>query len=113
MLVDITVALVIRNKVKLDEFAMRNDLFKVLNDIVCFLRITETTSLGLLAIIHIRIDYPGKNLNNSSSYFLEFYRLVFASFFVCATFHMYFSIMLYLMPRKHEVSKYHIVLITF
>lgn len=60
MAVRIFVALVIRNNVRLDEFTMRNDVFRIFNEVAGFAAIIEVLSLGLFAIITIRFDYPGK-----------------------------------------------------
>lgn len=59
MAVRIFVALVIRNNVRNDEFTMRNDVFRIFNEIAGIAAIIEVLSLGLFAIITIRFDYPG------------------------------------------------------
>jgi hypothetical protein len=53
-------AVVARNNIKLDEFVMRKKFFRGFNDLGCVARIIECLSLGIIGIINIRMDYPGK-----------------------------------------------------
>jgi hydrogenase maturation factor HypE len=43
---------------------MRNDVFRIFNEIAGVAAIIEVLSLGLFAIITIRFDYPGKQTLN-------------------------------------------------
>lgn len=60
MAVHIFVALVVRSNFKSDLNLMRSRVFKLFNEIACIAEIVESLSLGFFAIIHIRIDFPGK-----------------------------------------------------
>jgi ABC-type sugar transport system permease subunit len=62
MAIHIFVALVVRGNLRSDEFAMRNDVFRIFTNIACIAEIIESLSLGLFAIIHIRFDFPGKTI---------------------------------------------------
>jgi hypothetical protein len=63
-------ALVVRYNTKSDNFAMRNELFRVLNDVACVAQILEAASLSLIAAVNIRNDYPGNTqFSNSNSLF--------------------------------------------
>ncbi|KAI6215459.1 hypothetical protein M3Y94_00387300 [Aphelenchoides besseyi] len=90
MAVRIFVALVIRNNVRMDEFTMRHDVFRIFNEIAGVAAIIEVLSLGLFAIVTIRFDFP------------ELYRLAFNCFIICVTIYMYMRTLLSLVPQSNE-----------
>jgi hypothetical protein len=98
------IALVARNNMK--EVSIQHSLFSLFNNIACLARIIEVLSLGLISIIHIRIDYPGmSSLKVLMTTFLEAYRILFTLFILCAMISMYVFCVLLLMLKRIEVSK--------
>ncbi|KAI6240042.1 hypothetical protein M3Y99_00488300 [Aphelenchoides fujianensis] len=93
MAVRIFVALVIRNNVRLDEFTMRNDVFRIFNEVAGIAALIEILSLALFAVVTIRFDFP------------EVYRFAFTSFIICVTIYMYLRTMLSLVPQSNDTHQ--------